>query len=77
MLTGTASNPQVVSATTSSLGVIQLAGPLSGTGSVATLPVTNNVVLTDGSVDQILQMTQAAYNALPSKDPSTVYVIVG
>lgn len=77
MLAGTATSPQVVAATTSSLGVIQLAGPLGGAGSVATLPVTSNVVLTDGSVDQVIQLTQAAYNALGSKDANTVYVIVG
>ena len=74
MLTGTATSPQVVDATSSSKGVIQLAQALAGT---AAAPTTPTDVGTDGTVLTMVQMTQAAYNALGTKDPNTVYVIQG
>jgi hypothetical protein len=30
-----------------------------------------------GSSPQVVALTQAAYDALPAKDPNTLYVIVG
>lgn len=30
-----------------------------------------------GTIDTIVQMTQAAYDALPATDPNTLYLIVG
>jgi len=74
MLTGSATNPQVVDATPTTKGAIKLAQALSGT---ADAPTTPTDVATDGSVTTIVQMTQAAYNALATKDPNTVYVIQG
>lgn len=34
-----------------------------------------NVNSPDNSVEHVIALTQAAYNALPSKDPKTLYII--
>lgn len=74
MLGGTAASPTVVAATSTSLGAVELTQDLAGT---ATAPTVTNHVGGDGTVATMVQMTQAAYNALGTKDPNTLYVIVG
>jgi hypothetical protein len=39
--------------------------------------LTDNLVTNGGGVDTIIQMGQAAYDALGIKDPTTLYIITG
>lgn len=58
-------------------GVRQVAGGGTGASTASQARTNLGAVGTDGTVTQIVQLTQAQYNALSTKVSTTLYLIVG
>jgi len=68
-------NPSINVATSSSVGTVKPDGTTTAVDASGTLSTINMVQST--AISQIVQVTQAQYDALATTDPNTFYVIIG
>jgi hypothetical protein len=75
---GTAWKPATAASGSPPLFLPLAGGTMTGNLTLAAAPSANLQAATKAYVDaRWVQMTQAAYTALPTKDPTVLYVIVG